>query len=161
MDTCNIISVQASLDLLHEHYSALASKPFFADLCAYMSSGPVVPMVRECRQLSMGCALYGSMQWCVVIAVSQKWQELCVPYMLDDPEMLSVLCNADFCILVVLTNLSLTIFLDFTFFFPVLCFYFGVVCFSCLIWLMHLIGSFTRIVTSWVVFVCQGRVLIV
>jgi len=32
--------------LLKDHYAALSSKPFFNDLVKYMSSGPVVPMVR-------------------------------------------------------------------------------------------------------------------
>ncbi|VDQ08970.1 unnamed protein product [Trichobilharzia regenti] len=38
---------QASEQLLHTHYEALKSKPFFPKLIAYMSSGPVVPMVFE------------------------------------------------------------------------------------------------------------------
>lgn len=33
--------------LLKEHYQNIADKPFFADICKYMSSGPVVPMVWE------------------------------------------------------------------------------------------------------------------
>jgi len=39
--------LQASEDLLKEHYADLSSKPFYAGLCKYMSSGPVVPMVWE------------------------------------------------------------------------------------------------------------------
>ncbi|AWP18733.1 putative nucleoside diphosphate kinase 3 [Scophthalmus maximus] len=37
--------MQASEELLREHYSELRSKPFFSGLIAYMSSGPVVAMV--------------------------------------------------------------------------------------------------------------------
>lgn len=37
---------QASEDLLREHYWDLRSKPFFRDLMSYMSSGPMVAMVR-------------------------------------------------------------------------------------------------------------------
>ncbi|EKX49482.1 hypothetical protein GUITHDRAFT_93413, partial [Guillardia theta CCMP2712] len=39
--------MQASEDLLKEHYADLSSKPFFAGLVEYMKSGPVVPMVWE------------------------------------------------------------------------------------------------------------------
>ena len=38
---------QASEDLLKEHYADLAGRPFYASLCKYMASGPVVPMVWE------------------------------------------------------------------------------------------------------------------
>ncbi|KAG7266678.1 hypothetical protein CRUP_038066 [Coryphaenoides rupestris] len=37
--------VQASEDLLKEHYRDLRTKPFFSGLVRYMSSGPVVVMV--------------------------------------------------------------------------------------------------------------------
>jgi nucleoside-diphosphate kinase len=37
----------ASDELLKKHYADLSSKPFFAGLVKYMSSGPVVPMVWE------------------------------------------------------------------------------------------------------------------
>uniref|UniRef100_A0A3B4UWT7 Nucleoside diphosphate kinase n=1 Tax=Seriola dumerili TaxID=41447 RepID=A0A3B4UWT7_SERDU len=37
--------IQASEDLLREHYWDLRSKPFFSGLITYMSSGPVVAMV--------------------------------------------------------------------------------------------------------------------
>lgn len=37
--------LQASQDLLKEHYIDLKDRPFFPTLIAYMSSGPVVPMV--------------------------------------------------------------------------------------------------------------------
>ena len=37
---------QASKELLEKHYADLASKGFFAGLIQYMSSGPVVCMVR-------------------------------------------------------------------------------------------------------------------
>ena len=39
--------LKASEDLLKDHYADLSSKPFFAGLVKYMSSGPVVPMVWE------------------------------------------------------------------------------------------------------------------
>jgi nucleoside-diphosphate kinase len=42
-----IFVIQASEELLKEHYADLSSKPFFAGLVKYMSSGPVVPMVWE------------------------------------------------------------------------------------------------------------------
>ncbi|XP_075879923.1 nucleoside diphosphate kinase 3 [Nelusetta ayraudi] len=38
--------MQASEALLREHYWDLRSKPFFAELIRYMSSGPVVAMAR-------------------------------------------------------------------------------------------------------------------
>ncbi|XP_008476904.1 nucleoside diphosphate kinase-like [Diaphorina citri] len=38
--------VWPSEELLKQHYSDLATKPFFPGLVKYMSSGPVVPMVR-------------------------------------------------------------------------------------------------------------------
>jgi len=41
------IFLQASEDLLKQHYADLAGRPFYAGLCKYMSSGPVVPMVWE------------------------------------------------------------------------------------------------------------------
>lgn len=37
---------QASEELLREHYWDLRSRPFFGGLVTYMSSGPVVAMVR-------------------------------------------------------------------------------------------------------------------
>ncbi|XP_074053294.1 nucleoside diphosphate kinase 3 isoform X2 [Macrotis lagotis] len=37
--------VQASEDLLREHYRALRDRPFYSRLVKYMSSGPVVAMV--------------------------------------------------------------------------------------------------------------------
>jgi len=40
-------SMNASKDLLNEHYQDLADKPFFGGLVAYMSSGPVIAMVWE------------------------------------------------------------------------------------------------------------------
>nr|AXY94692.1 nucleoside diphosphate kinase [Habrobracon hebetor] len=39
--------VHPSEDLLKQHYSDLAARPFFPGLVKYMSSGPVVPMVWE------------------------------------------------------------------------------------------------------------------
>ncbi|KAI9526418.1 hypothetical protein NQZ68_039629 [Dissostichus eleginoides] len=39
--------VQASEDLLKEHYWDLRSKPFFTELVSYMNSGPIVAMVWE------------------------------------------------------------------------------------------------------------------
>merc|ERR1712110_629491 len=39
--------MQASEELLKEHYADLSTKKFFPGLIKYMSSGPVVPMVWE------------------------------------------------------------------------------------------------------------------
>ncbi|GBL95551.1 Nucleoside diphosphate kinase [Araneus ventricosus] len=39
--------MQASQELLEQHYSELAGRPFFAGLVNYMQLGPVVPMVWE------------------------------------------------------------------------------------------------------------------
>merc|ERR1712157_70399 len=39
--------MQASEELLKEHYADLSSKKFFPGLIKYMNSGPVVPMVWE------------------------------------------------------------------------------------------------------------------
>merc|ERR1712061_815199 len=39
--------MQASEELLKNHYAALSSKPFFAGLVKYMASGPVLAMVWE------------------------------------------------------------------------------------------------------------------
>jgi len=39
--------MQASQELLKNHYADLSKKPFFPELIRYMSSGPVVPMVWE------------------------------------------------------------------------------------------------------------------
>jgi len=39
--------MQASKELLENHYADLSKKPFFPELIRYMSSGPVVPMVWE------------------------------------------------------------------------------------------------------------------
>eukprot|EP00291_Cryptomonas_curvata_P025988 CAMPEP_0172163562 /NCGR_PEP_ID=MMETSP1050-20130122/7340_1 /TAXON_ID=233186 /ORGANISM="Cryptomonas curvata, Strain CCAP979/52" /LENGTH=143 /DNA_ID=CAMNT_0012833765 /DNA_START=32 /DNA_END=463 /DNA_ORIENTATION=+ len=39
--------MNASKDLLEQHYADLSSKPFFPSLVTYMNSGPVVPMVWE------------------------------------------------------------------------------------------------------------------
>ncbi|VCW67421.1 unnamed protein product [Gulo gulo] len=39
--------IQASEDLLKEHYTDLKDHPFFAGLVKYMQSGPVVAMVWE------------------------------------------------------------------------------------------------------------------
>lgn len=43
---CVCLVCQASEDLLREHYWDLRSKPFFSGLIQYMSSGPIVAMVR-------------------------------------------------------------------------------------------------------------------
>lgn len=45
--------MQADEKLLHKHYEALASKPFFPFLIKYMSSGPVVPMVWEGKSVNL------------------------------------------------------------------------------------------------------------
>merc|ERR1712183_759754 len=39
--------MQASTDLLNQHYADLSSKPFFPSLVKHIASGPVVPMVWE------------------------------------------------------------------------------------------------------------------
>merc|ERR1712168_1078777 len=39
--------LQASEDLLKQHYADLADKPFYPGLCKYMSSGPVLAMCWE------------------------------------------------------------------------------------------------------------------
>lgn len=39
--------MQATEELLNNHYSELADRPFFPDIVAYMTSGPVVAMVVE------------------------------------------------------------------------------------------------------------------
>ncbi|VDP51687.1 unnamed protein product [Schistosoma margrebowiei] len=44
--------MHASEQLLQIHYEALKSLPFFPKLVAYMSSGPVVPMVFEGRKVT-------------------------------------------------------------------------------------------------------------
>lgn len=40
-----VCSVQASEELLKEHYISLRDRPFYGRLVKYMSSGPVVAMV--------------------------------------------------------------------------------------------------------------------
>jgi nucleoside-diphosphate kinase len=39
--------------LLKEHYKDLVSKPFFPSLMKYMTSGPVVPMVKNTTVFSL------------------------------------------------------------------------------------------------------------
>ena len=39
--------IQASKELLTEHYGHLASKPFFPEIVSYMTSGPIVAMIVE------------------------------------------------------------------------------------------------------------------
>ncbi|VDM31833.1 unnamed protein product [Hydatigera taeniaeformis] len=52
--------MRADEALLNKHYEALAKKPFFKSLIAYMSSGPVVPMVWEGAQaVKLGRMLLG------------------------------------------------------------------------------------------------------
>ncbi|KAF6734503.1 Nucleoside diphosphate kinase, mitochondrial [Oryzias melastigma] len=46
--------VQASHDILSEHYGDLRTKPFFHSLLTYMSSGPVVVMVWEGHDVVQG-----------------------------------------------------------------------------------------------------------
>lgn len=50
--------MHASEQLLQIHYEALKSLPFFPKLVAYMSSGPVVPMVFEGRKVSKNSRRY-------------------------------------------------------------------------------------------------------
>ncbi|KAI3387873.1 hypothetical protein SNEBB_008664 [Seison nebaliae] len=53
--------MQASRELLEEHYGDLKSKPFFPSLVEYMSSGPVVAMVWEGKSVvKMGRAMLGA-----------------------------------------------------------------------------------------------------
>ncbi|PVV00488.1 hypothetical protein BB560_005128 [Smittium megazygosporum] len=48
---CALELMQPSKDLLEQHYRDLASKPFFPKLVAYMSSGPVVGMVWQGKEV--------------------------------------------------------------------------------------------------------------
>jgi nucleoside diphosphate kinase len=43
--SCKNSILQASEELLKQHYDDLKERPFFPGLVKYMSSGPVVPMV--------------------------------------------------------------------------------------------------------------------
>ena len=43
--------MHASEELLSQHYKDLSARPFFAGLVKYMSSGPVVPMVWEGKDI--------------------------------------------------------------------------------------------------------------
>ena len=55
-----IKTVQASKEHLEKHYADLSSKPFFPGLVQYMSSGPVVPMVWEGKEVvKMGRQMLG------------------------------------------------------------------------------------------------------
>ncbi|OKL53405.1 nucleoside-diphosphate kinase [Bowdeniella nasicola] len=45
---------EASADLLAEHYAEHTEKPFYADLVAYMSDGPVVAIVAEGERVVEG-----------------------------------------------------------------------------------------------------------
>ncbi|KAJ8297675.1 hypothetical protein KUTeg_024206, partial [Tegillarca granosa] len=52
--------MQASRDHLQKHYAELKGKPFFDGLCAFMSSGPVVAMVWEGKDVvKMGRKMLG------------------------------------------------------------------------------------------------------
>merc|ERR1712168_1423001 len=52
--------MQADQALLNEHYGALKAKPFFATLCKHISSGPVVPMCWEGKDVvKQGRAMLG------------------------------------------------------------------------------------------------------
>lgn len=42
-----------SKELAEEHYKDLSAKPFFKDLVDYITSGPVVAMVRHASQISV------------------------------------------------------------------------------------------------------------
>lgn len=46
MSTYIVSLLQASEDLLMQHYIDLKERPFFPTLIKYMTSGPVVAMVR-------------------------------------------------------------------------------------------------------------------
>ena len=43
---------------MKQHYADLSSKKFFAGLCKYMSSGPVVAMVSDKQRLELMHARY-------------------------------------------------------------------------------------------------------
>jgi len=58
-------SLNASKDLLNEHYQDLADKPFFAGLVTYMSSGPVIAMVWE----GLNAVKEGRKVWKVMLAI--------------------------------------------------------------------------------------------
>lgn len=45
-----------SKELAEEHYKDLSAKPFFTDLVDYITSGPVVAMVRHASQISVPSA---------------------------------------------------------------------------------------------------------
>merc|ERR1711862_890083 len=52
--------MQASEELLHEHYADLSGKGFFASLIKHIGSGPVVPMVWEGKDVvKQGRAMLG------------------------------------------------------------------------------------------------------
>lgn len=55
-DVCLLL--QASKDLLMDHYSDLKDKPFFPSLIKYMSSGPVVTMVRVLHNRLLKAVLF-------------------------------------------------------------------------------------------------------
>jgi len=49
-----------SEDFIRQHYADLADKPFFPSLLAYITSGPVVPMVWEgCGVVAQGRVILG------------------------------------------------------------------------------------------------------
>lgn len=49
------IVLQASQDLLQQHYIDLKDRPFFPTLITYMSSGPLVAMVRDNTHMHTVC----------------------------------------------------------------------------------------------------------
>ncbi len=46
---------QPGKELAEEHYKDLAARPFFPDLVQYITSGPVVAMVRRCPSVPYIC----------------------------------------------------------------------------------------------------------
>lgn len=49
-----------SKELAEEHYKDLSAKPFFKDLVEYITSGPVVAMVRSSSVLRVACVQHGT-----------------------------------------------------------------------------------------------------
>jgi nucleoside-diphosphate kinase len=60
----NMKMMMLNEDVLKEHYSHLADKPFFKDIVNFMTSGPVVGMIVEGEGAVMGMrTLMGPTKW--------------------------------------------------------------------------------------------------
>lgn len=56
--------IKLNEEILREHYSHLVDKPFFPDLVAFMTSGPVIGMVVEGENVVLGMRnLMGPTKW--------------------------------------------------------------------------------------------------